>query len=215
MKIEEAFRKLKPVAGMDLDRLWREYILADGQGRRAIEDSLRLGLARRLDQTFEEKEVLLEPPPKALVKGEYPLGMVHYGRERFHPFGMQEKEWVQHIGVFSRSGWGKTNVAYLIVMNLLARKKPFLVFDWKRNYRDLIPMFPDREILIFTAGRPVAHFTFNPLIPPKGTPPKSWLKKLIAILQHALFLGEGVGSADDKLKAQFAEYFPQYFEERK
>ena len=24
-----------------------------------------------------------------------------------------------------------------------------------------------------------------------------------------------VGSADDKLKAQFAEYFPQYFEERK
>jgi hypothetical protein len=207
MKIEEVFRKLKPVAGMDMDRLWREYILADAAGRKAIEDSLRIALAQRLSETYEEREVLLEPPPKEAASGEYPLGLVYYGKERFHPFGLRENEWVQHLGIFSRSGWGKTNVAFLVVMNLLAAGKPFLVFDWKRNYRDLLPLFPEREILVFTVGRPVARFSFNPLIPPEGTPPRSWLKKLIAIAQHALFLGEGVAFLlQEAMDAVYEEY---------
>ncbi|MBU0515440.1 MAG: hypothetical protein KJ621_11765 [Proteobacteria bacterium] len=192
MKIEEVFRKLKPIAGMDLDRLWREYILADAAGKKAIEDSMRLSLARRLSETYEEREVLLEPPAEAKVKGEYPLGVVHYGRQKFYQFGLREREWVQHVGIFSRSGWGKTNVGFLILLNLLSSGKPFLVFDWKRNYRDLLALLPEKEILVFTAGRPISQFSFNPLIPPPGTPPRAWLKKLIAIAQHSLFLGEGV-----------------------
>ena len=48
MKIEEVFRKLKPISGTDMDMLWKEYILADTVGRRAIEDSLRIALAQRL-----------------------------------------------------------------------------------------------------------------------------------------------------------------------
>ena len=192
MRIEEVFRKLKPVAGMDMDSLWRQYILADRAGRKAIEDSLRLGLAQRLSETFEEREILLEPPPERLARGEYPLGLVYYGQERFHPFGMREREWVQHIGIFGRSGSGKTNTAFLIILNLLARDKPFMVFDWKRNYRDIMPLFPGREILVFTVGRPVSPFSFNPLIPPGSIPPAIWLKKLIEIICHAYFLGEGV-----------------------
>ena len=35
-------------------------------------------------------------------------------------------------------------------------------------------------------------FWFNPLIPPKGVDPRTWLKKLIEIIAHAYFLGEGV-----------------------
>jgi DNA-binding MarR family transcriptional regulator len=192
MKIEEAFKKLKPVSNMDMDRLWREYILADMAGRRAIEDSLRIALAQRLDETFEERDVLLEPPPDGKAEGEYPLGIVAYGKDRFGWFGLREREWIQHVGIFGRSGSGKTNVNFLVVLNLLARGKPFLIFDWKRNYRDLLPLFPDREILVFTVGRPVSPFYFNPLIPPKGVPPAIWLKKLIEIVCHAFFLGEGV-----------------------
>ena len=33
---------------------------------------------------------------------------------------------------------------------------------------------------------------FNPLIPPKGVEPAVWLKKLIEIIAHAYYLGEGV-----------------------
>ena len=35
------------------------------------------------------------------------------------------------------SGAGKTNLTFQILRQLRERKKPFLVFDWKKNYRDL------------------------------------------------------------------------------
>lgn len=210
MRIEEVFRKLKPVAGMDLDRLWKEYLVADRAGQKAIEDSLRLGLARRLSETFEEREILLEPPTEGKASGEYPLGMVFYGQDRFGMFGLREKEWVQHLGIFGRSGSGKTNVSFLVLLNLLAMDKPFMVFDWKRNYRDLIPLLSGKEILVFTVGRPVSPFSFNPLIPPPGTPPSVWLKKLIEIICHAYFLGEGVAyllqRAIDAVYREFGVY---------
>jgi hypothetical protein len=74
MKIEEIFSRLKPVAGEGLDVLWLEYVLADSKARKEIEDSLRIALARELGQTFQEDEVLLEPPDAELARGEYPLG---------------------------------------------------------------------------------------------------------------------------------------------
>jgi hypothetical protein len=72
----------------------------------------------------------------------------------------------------------------------MGKQKPFLIFDWKRNYRDLLTRCSD--ILVFTAGRDICPFYFNPLIPPEGTSPKTWLKKLIEIIAHTYFLGEGV-----------------------
>ncbi len=63
------------------------------------------------------------------------------------------------------------------------------------------------ELLAASQGRPfddtedaashrdLAPFFFNPLIPPKGTASREWLKKLIEVMQHAYFLGEGVALA--------------------
>lgn len=210
MKIEEVFRKLKPISEGDLDRVWQEYILADDKTQRNIEDALRLVLAKNLGQTFEEKEVLLEPPPEGISSGEYPLGIIYYGKERFHWFGLREKEWIQHIGIFGRSGSGKTNTAFIIVLNIIKHRKPFLVFDWKRNYRDLLSMEWGKDILVFTVGRSVSPFFFNPLIPPPGSPPTVWLKKIIEIMCHSYFLGEGVAyllqKAIDSVYREFGVY---------
>ena len=49
-------------------------------------------MARDLGQTFEENEVLLEPAPEELARGESPLGVIFYGHERFHVFVLRE-EW--------------------------------------------------------------------------------------------------------------------------
>ena len=209
MKIEDIFHKLKPLAGKDIDLLWQEYILADPKTRKTIEDSLRIILAQNLNQTFEEKDILLEPPPQDIAQGEYPLGMVYYGREGFHPFGLREREWVQHVGVFGRSGSGKTNTAFIVVLNFLRKGKPFLVFDWKRNYRDLLSLV-GKEILVFTVGRDISPFYFNPLRPPSKTPPTIWLKKIIEIMCHSYFLGEGVAyllqKAIDSLYREYGVY---------
>ena len=62
------------------------------QKRKTIEDSLRIILAQNLNQTFEEKDILLESPPQDIAQREYPLGMVYYGREGFYPFGLRERK---------------------------------------------------------------------------------------------------------------------------
>jgi hypothetical protein len=210
MKIEDVFRKLKPVAGGDMDLLWQEYVLADPETRKSIEEALQIVLARNLNETYEERNILLEPPPREIAAGDYPLGFVYYGSDRFHPFGLREDEWIQHLGIFGRSGSGKTNVAFIAVMNLLGKGKPILIFDWKRNYRDLIPLLPGKEVLVFTVGRSVSPFHFNPLVPPPGSPPKIWLKKIIEIMAHSYFLGEGVSyllqKAIDSVYEEFGVY---------
>lgn len=192
MNIEEVFRKLRPAMGRKMDVLWQEYILSDLPMRQVIEKTLRVTLARRFREAFDSEQVLLEPPPEDVARGEYPLGVIYYGRDRFYPFGLRESEFIQHIALFGRSGSGKTNIAYLILLNLVRAGKPFLVFDWKRNYRDLLGLPECNDLLIFTVGRNVSPFRFNPLIPPPGTPATVWLKKLIEIMCHAYFLGEGV-----------------------
>ena len=192
MSIEELFRKLRPVMGQQLDVLWQEYLVADADVRQTIERTLRVTLAQRLSETFESEHVLLKPPPEHVAQGQYPVGAIYYGEERFYAFGLREEEFIQHIGIFGRSGSGKTNLAYLLLQALARAGKPFLVFDWKRNYRDLIaqPVFSD--LAVFTVGRSIAPFRFNPLVPPPGTQATVWLKKLIEVMCHAYFLGEGV-----------------------
>lgn len=192
MNIEDVFRKLRPVMGPQLDLLWQEYLVSDTEIRQTIERTLRVTLAQRLAETFESEHVLLKPPPRDLADGEYPVGMIHYGENGFYPFGLREDEFIQHIGIFGRSGSGKTNLAYLLLHDLVKAGKPFLVFDWKRNYRDLVCAAEFADLVIFTVGRDIAPFAFNPLIPPPGTQATVWLKKLIEIMCHAYFLGEGV-----------------------
>ena len=48
------------------------------------------------------------------------------------------------------------------------------------------------ELRVYTVGRGICPFRFNPLIPPENTDPRAWLKKLIEVMCHAYFLGEGV-----------------------
>ena len=210
MKIEDVFKKLKPIAGKDLDRIWLEYILADSSTQKAVEDALKVTLAQSLNSTYEERELLLEPPPPDVSSAEYPLGVAHYGRQPLHLFGIREEEWIRHVGIFGITGSGKTNLSFLTVLNFLKKDKKFLIFDWKRNYRDLLSLPLEKNILVFTVGRDVTPFFFNPLIPPKGTPPTVWLKKLIEITCHAYFLGEGVAyllqKAIDSVYREFGVY---------
>ena len=137
---------------------------------RPIERMLRVMLAQRLAETFESEQVLLKPPPRELAAGQYPVGMIHYGKDGFYPFGLREDEFIQHIGIFGRSGSGKTNLAYLLLQGLTKAGKPFLVFDWKRNYRDLIssPVFGD--LVIFTVGRECGAVPVQSPYPSPGHP---------------------------------------------
>jgi len=192
MDFEEKIRKLRPIIGEKKAKsLWLEYSIYP-EHRRELEGIVNALYEKHIADLTQSGNIYLVPPSEDKVRGEYQLGTVHYGDKPYYPFGLREDDWIQHVGIFGRTGSGKTNVGFLIVNGLKEKKKPFLIFDWKRNYRDLFGSIEYKDLLVFTVGRDISSFSFNPLIPPKGTLPTVWLKKLIEIMCHAYYLGEGV-----------------------
>jgi len=189
--VQEICQKLKPILGEKADQYWLAYLAEDAVGKRELADALQMIAIQLLGTNLENPQVHLSVPPKSVAKGEYLFGNVTYAGNTLHSFGLRESEWLQHIAIFGRSGAGKTNTVFRLIKNLQDHKKPFLIFDWKRNYRDLLTN-QDEKIFVYTVGGPASPFAFNPLIPPKGVDPAIWLKKLIEIIAHAYFLGEGV-----------------------
>jgi len=209
-EVEGLFRKLKPVLGKEIDALWLAYnTQTDARSRAEIVGILYSLASKYLDETFDKK-LLLSVPEREVIDGEYRLGSVAYAGEELYPFALRENEWLRHVGIFGTTGSGKTNCAFLLLRELAAKKKPFLIFDWKRNYRDLLSFDEFRELKIYTVGRDIAPLFFNPLIPPEGTQPETWLKKLIEVMCHAYFLGEGVAyllqKAIDRVYSDYGVY---------
>jgi hypothetical protein len=191
-KVREICLKLKPILGSDMDEVYQAYCLEDPDGKQQIERYLELLAFKHLSPSLEQSPGVLLPPSRKQAEGDYPLGMVTYSGRDLYPFGLREEEWIQHVAILGRSGAGKTNMGFILLQELKKKGKPFLLFDWKRNYRDILARPEFQEVEVYTIGRDVVPFTFNPLIPPAGTDPKTWLKKLNEVIAHAYCLGNGV-----------------------
>jgi len=190
---EDICVKLRPILGEKVDRLWRAYLVEDMDGKREIEQILNMLYVDNMNTDFSSKNIdTLVPPPAENVRGEYPIGEITYAGKRLYPFCLREHDWIKHVLIVGASGSGKTNLCFQVLKNFIHKKKPFLVLDWKRNYRDIITESYGKDVRIYTVGREAAPFRFNPMIPPPGTAPKTWLKKLIEIIAHATYVGEGV-----------------------
>ncbi len=191
-KVRDLCRKLKPVLGGKMEQVFQAYMAEDDDGKEQLENYLEMLQAKYVPMRLDGISTQLVPPEPAQAYGEYELGTVLYGGKERGIFGLREHEWIQHVGIFGRTGAGKTNLGFKIVEELVKHRKPVLILDWKRNYRDLLrnPLLKDAQV--YTIGRDVSPFTFNPLIPPPGTNPKTWLKKLDEVIAHAYLLGNGV-----------------------
>ena len=186
--------RLRPILGRQSGGyLSAAYLAEDGEGQKSqIEHYLELLAARHIPQKLGQGETELIPPSAEQASGEYEMGQVVYSDRPLYSFGLRENEWIQHMAILGRSGGGKTNLGFQILTELKEKRKPFLVFDWKRNYRDLLALREFQDIEVYTIGRDIAPLAFNPLIPPTGTNPKTWLKKLNEVIAHAYCLGNGV-----------------------
>ena len=188
--LEEKFRKIAPVDD-SADLLWLLYLSGDSEERKQTDELLDVILHQKAKKDFKEK-VLLDPGGKNDCDGEYSIGTVIYPDKRYAKFGLREHEWLKHILITGMTGTGKTNLCFQILCELKKKGKPFLVFDWKKNYRDLVQLPELRDTKIYTIGSSLAPLFFNPLIPPEKTDPGMWLVRLIDIIKHAYFLGDGV-----------------------
>ena len=179
--------------GSKIDKIYLRFALSHSNDERLeMEHAFKILYEKYLNTHLLSEKVLLEPPLKDEVCGEYPLGIVSYAEKEFYPFGLREREWIRHVCVSGMSGSGKTNLAFLIADNLMKKEKPFWIFDWKKSFRPLL--LNDKEMLCFTVGNPkVANlFRVNINRPPKGVDPKEWLNLLSDLITESFFASFGV-----------------------
>lgn len=183
---------MKPVLGKKIDRLWSAYLAeSDADGKADIEQVLELLAAKNLGKNYEIDSSPFPPPEKKFsVSGEIVLGRVSYGKKELYPFGLKTDRLKEHILIAGRSGSGKTNLAYVLMRSLMDHNIKVLALDWKRSYRNMAKL--RKDLRVYTIGRNVAPFRFNPLIPPDGCEPDLWIKLVVDIIADAYLGGEGV-----------------------
>lgn len=189
---EEKLRKLESINRDQADLSWLFFLSGEGAERDLADQLLDVQLFQQAQKGYR-KGIFLDPPTRRQCEGSYSLGTVIYPpAQSYCSFGLREDEWIKHCLITGMTGAGKTNLAFNIVREFWKHRKPFLVFDWKRNYRDLLQLSEFSELQIYTVAQHVLPFRFNPLIPPPGTDPGHWLMKIVDVLKHAYFVGEGV-----------------------
>jgi hypothetical protein len=193
--VSDEIKRLVPVLGKEkASRLETAYLLADEETRKRILEMIDTLKAAVFSDEDLKTAVLMEPPPKELVSnGDLEFGTVLYGKKKLYPLFLNRQMLLSHIGIFGSSGYGKTNIVHWLITVLAEKGIPVLVFDFsKRNYRDLlsIPELKDK-IRIYTVGRNVSPFRFNPLKPPEGIQKSQWAKEFSEVFDHAYWMMGG------------------------
>lgn len=191
-RIQELCRQLKPVLGKKVDRLWSAYLAeSDPGGKADIEQTLELLAAKHLGKDYQPDRCPFPPPSKKFARaGDIELGTVSYGGQKLYPFYVKSDRLKEHILIAGRSGSGKTNLTFVLAEGIMSSGIKVLALDWKRGYRDLKSRH--KELRVYTIGRDVAPFRFNPLIPPSGCEPHLWIKLIVDVVASAYLGGEGV-----------------------
>lgn len=227
--IQEICRKLKPVIGAKADSLWLAYISEDDpRDKMQMEALIQMLAAKHLSGTVDDRAIELPPPSHKAADAEFPIGMIHYRDTPLYPLALERENFIKHIGIFSITGGGKTNVAEILLLGLLKKGVPFLVLDWKRSYRAMRSLkYPEvKQITVFTVGRKSGSpFNWNPLRPPPGVHPRTWISVVAEALEKSHISGQGVADvfieALDKKFENFGFYgdtppdkYPNFFDVR-
>ncbi len=187
MNIEKIANKLKPLMPETVRHWMRVRELSEPDVKSLIEKQI-ISTAYQTLGDFHDK-ILLSLPTAKKAKGSIDLGTIIYDKEKW-PFGLSNNELIQNMAILGRSGSGKTNVAFHILQQLVAKKIPFVFLDWKRTVRHMIPMFKEK-INIYTPGRSLLKFPFNPFVVPPGVESNVYVNQVVDVMSEAFNLGEG------------------------
>jgi len=144
-----------------------------------------------LGQNYKPNRAPFPPPSRKFAgSGDVEIGTISYGGKELFPFSLKSARLKEHILIAGRSGSGKTNLTFVLMEGIMAREIKVLALDWKRGYRDL--MCRHDKLRVYTIGRNISPFRFNPLIPPAGCEPHLWIKLIVDVIASAYFGGEGV-----------------------
>jgi len=232
-EVRELCRKLKPVIGKKADSLWILYLAEDEKKKRDFASNIQLIAEKYLGK--EEKQILLTPPSEEDAFGLFQLGDVQYNGKSLYPLCLSPDDFIKQIGIFSITGEGKTNTAMLLALQFLKLRLPFLVVDWKRSWRNLLSykgkypglpfsntkQFTLKDIEVFTIGRNIAQFEWNPFRAPPKADPIMWISTVAEVLEKSHISGMGVGALVNRIYSKkFKElkinsestFFPNFYD---
>ena len=95
---------LETLSWQEADRMWQAYQVADFEGRKQIEQYLRILSLQYLQATPDQPPAMFLPPPAEVLQGDYPVGYVILQEKTFGTFAIREDEWLQHVAILGRSG---------------------------------------------------------------------------------------------------------------
>lgn len=199
--------QLRPLIGDLAEALWVQYELADTPTQKLESAQMirSMGIAHLGVQSSENGIWL--PPDREVTNGEITLGQIQYPRRKPSPLKLSLSDITRHVGIFATTGSGKTNCALNLLRQLHQVEVPFLVIDWKRSYRNLLRDTSMQGLRVYTVGRKVAPLEWNPLQPPPGVHPQTWIQILSEVLETTHVSGQGVADvliehADKEFRAR-------------
>lgn len=189
---QDLFRRLRPVYGKRLDCLWVEYQTASIERKRDIDGLLALLAAKRFGIPGSEETLVLDPPPPEVIgTGEYTLGNVLFPGLSAYPARVRRNELLRHVFILGPTGTGKSTFIIGLLRQLLNDGLPFMVFDFKRNYRCLLADEAGKDVVVLTVGRETAPLLTNALRPPQGVAAEEWAEALSDIISTSYLLMQG------------------------
>ena len=220
--VEEVCKKLKPIINDEAEKLWYMYLAEDDKGRKNLALDIEIIAEKLLKKdALVNQEILLEPPALDDSRGSYLLGDVVYNGKKYHPLYLNHEDFIKQIGIFAITGEGKTNLAYLLALQLLKSKTPFIVIDWKRSWRNLLSLqdrFPElNQVQVFTIGRDILPFLWNPFRPPPEADKELWISTIAEALEKSHLSGPGVAYYFNRiyiwlLKELDSNFYPNFFD---
>ena len=187
MDTNDLLQKLEPFIPEKVYQWQRMKDTADDEMKTLIDREIAHTAYRLLGNY--RKKILLSLPPKEKARGSIHLGTILYDGPRW-PVGLTTSELLQNLAIFGRSGAGKTNVVFHLVQQLTQRKIPWLFWDWKRTARHMLPGMKS-PIKVYTPGRSLSPFVFNPFIVPPGMESNVYITQLVDVMADAFTLGDG------------------------
>ena len=190
--LPDLFRRLKPLYGKAIDLLWIEYQTADVDRKREIEETIMLLAIKKLGMAVGDEQLVLDAPPPALIgAGEFTIGFVSYPSIPPYPFRVARNELLRHVFILGPTGTGKSTLLLNLLVQVQVAGVPFMIFDFKRNYRCLLRAPGADRVVVLTVGRKSAPLMINALSPPPGVEFAEWSEALADIISTSYLLLQG------------------------
>lgn len=198
------------------------YLAEDIESRRIFAQDIELIAEKYLkEEPLENQQILLDPPSEKDSKGDYLLGDIIYNKKKLHSLHLKQEDFLKQVGIFAITGEGKTNLAYLLALQLLKSKTPFMVIDWKRSWRNLLSLKDENQELknvrVFTIGRDTLPFLWNVFRAPPGTDKVFWVGTIADALERSHLSGPGVAYYFNKIYSKVYrgipdDFYPNFFD---